>query len=82
VPAVRLARADTVLMLDFSLPRCAWRALHRPRDRADFWWWMLTWRRRYLPTLLTTVATYAPLATVHRLRIPRQLQHWFSAKST
>ena len=41
-----LPRADTVLILDFSLTRCAWRALRRSRERADFWWWLLTWRHR------------------------------------
>jgi adenylate kinase family enzyme len=82
VLSVRLGRADTVLILDFSLPRCTWRAVRRSRERADFWWWVLTWRRQSLPTMLAAVATYAPSATVHRLRTPRQLQRWLSAIPT
>jgi adenylate kinase family enzyme len=46
VPAPRLRRADTVVVLDLSPVRCAWRAARRSRERADFWWWLLTWRWR------------------------------------
>ena len=35
---VRLRRADTVVLLDYSLPRCAWRALRRGRERSDSAW--------------------------------------------
>jgi adenylate kinase family enzyme len=34
---VRLKAADTVVFLDFSPLRCAWRAIRRSRERADFW---------------------------------------------
>jgi len=63
-PGARLAVADTVLILDFSLLRCAWRAARRSRERADFWWWLLTWRRRNRPGLLRAVATFAKTADV------------------
>lgn len=33
---VRLQAADTI-MVDFSLLRCAWRAMRRSRERADVW---------------------------------------------
>jgi adenylate kinase family enzyme len=33
---VRLRAADTVIFLDFSLVRCAWRAVRRSRERARF----------------------------------------------
>ena len=38
VPDVRLQAADTIVFLDFSPARCAWRAVRRSRERADFWW--------------------------------------------
>ncbi|WP_328923152.1 P-loop NTPase family protein [Streptomyces griseoaurantiacus] len=37
---VRLRRADTVLLLDYSFLRCTWQALRRSRKRADFWLWL------------------------------------------
>jgi adenylate kinase family enzyme len=43
---VRLAAADTVVVLDFSLLRCALQSLRRSRERADFWLWVWSWRRR------------------------------------
>src|SRR6202051_2059687 len=49
---VRLQAADTIVFLDFSPARCAWRAIRRSRERADFWWWLLTYRRRSRPLLL------------------------------
>ena len=73
VPAPRLARADTVLVLDFSLARCAYRAARRSPERADFWWWLIGWRHRARPALLRAIATHATTATVHILRTPRQL---------
>jgi hypothetical protein len=39
---VRLQAADTVVFLGFSPLRCAWRAIRRSRERADFWGWLLT----------------------------------------
>lgn len=79
VLAVRLARADTVVILDFSLVRCAWRAARRSPERADFWWWLVTWRRRYRPSLLAAVAATAPTAALHVLRTPRQLRDFLAA---
>src|SRR5215467_4625468 len=38
---IRLRAADTIVFLDFSLSRCAWRALRRSRERTDFWLWLL-----------------------------------------
>jgi len=39
---VRLRAADTIVFLDFSSVRCAWRAIRRSRERADFWRWLWT----------------------------------------
>jgi adenylate kinase family enzyme len=68
---VRLSRADTVVLLDFSLPRSVWRAARRGRERADFWRWVWSYRRRYRPALLAAVARTAPHAATHVLRGPR-----------
>lgn len=77
--APRLERADTIVILDFSLIRCVWRAARRSRERADFWWWLLTWRRRSRPSLLDAVSKSAPTADLHVLRTPRELRQFFAA---
>jgi adenylate kinase family enzyme len=65
---VRLQAADTVVFLDHSIVRCAWRATRRSRARADFWFWLLQYRWRSRPFLLNAISTHAPLASVHVLR--------------
>ncbi|MFD7815779.1 hypothetical protein ACFV6E_23055 [Streptomyces sp. NPDC059785] len=71
VPEVRLREADTILLLDYSFPRCAWQALRRSRERADFWLWVWSWRRRSRPLLLQAITAHAPNAKLHTLRNPR-----------
>jgi hypothetical protein len=68
---VRLRPADTILFLDFSLVRCAWRAIRRSRERADFWRWLLAYRYRSRPTLRAAMAKYAPNAVLHVFRSPK-----------
>ncbi|MEU9454482.1 hypothetical protein [Streptomyces sp. NPDC048277] len=68
---IRLRRADTVLLLDYSFPRCAWQALRRSRERGDFWLWVWSWRRRNRPLLLKAITAHAPDAQLHVLRNPR-----------
>jgi adenylate kinase family enzyme len=70
----RLRAADTIIFLDFSLPRCAWRALRRSRERADFWRWLITYRRESRPSMLQAIATHAPSASLHIFRNPAQLE--------
>jgi adenylate kinase family enzyme len=53
-PEVRLRMADTIILLDLSIARCAWRAIRRSRERTDFWLWLLSCayagpRRRCVP---------------------------------
>jgi hypothetical protein len=67
---IRLQAADTVILLDFSLIRCAWRAIRRGRERIDFWRWVIEYRRRSRPALMEAIASYAPDAAVHVLRSP------------
>ena len=68
---VRMGRADTVLLLDYGVGVCAWRAARRSRERRDFWLWVWHYRRRHLPAVLRLLEEQAPAATVHRLRSPR-----------
>jgi adenylate kinase family enzyme len=73
---VRLRAADTVIFLDFSLLRCAWRAFRRSRERADFWLWLLRYRRQSLPFLMQAIAKHAANATLHVLRNPEALRRF------
>lgn len=73
---VRLQAADTVIMLDFSLLRCAWRAVRRSRENAEFWHWLWTYRRRWRPLVMQAIDTYAPSAEVHVLRSPRSVRRF------
>ncbi len=74
--AARLPWADTVVLLDLSLPRCAYRALRRGRERADFWRWVVTYRRRWRPRILAAVHRDAPGADLVVLRSPRAVSGW------
>ena len=73
---VRLHAADTVILLDFSFWRCAWRAIRRSREQADFWLWLWAYRRRSRPLLLTAIATHAGEANLHVIRNPHALRRF------
>ena len=70
---IRLRAADTVLFLDFSLLRCAWRALGRSHERMDFWLWLLQYRCRSRPVLMRMIAAHAPGARLYVLRNPAEV---------
>jgi adenylate kinase family enzyme len=72
----RLRRADTVIILDLPLWRCAWRVASRGRERRDFWTWTTRWRRVSRPRLLTAVAELAPGARLVTLRTPAAGEAW------
>jgi adenylate kinase family enzyme len=72
----RLARADTVVVLDLPLWLCGWRALRRGRERRDFWLWVVRWRRRSRPLVLQAIARWAPAAEVVVLRSRRAVTAW------
>lgn len=74
----RLRAADTIVLLDFSLPRCAWQALRRSRERSDFWYWMLNWRRRSRPVLLRAISLHGPMARLHILRGPKAVARFIA----
>src|ERR1700687_3235043 len=73
---VRLRAADTIILLDFSLVRCAWRAVRRSRERADFWRWLLAYRWQGRPALLAAIAKHAVHADLHVFRNPEELSRF------
>jgi adenylate kinase family enzyme len=73
---VRLRAADTVIVLDFPFLRCAWRAIRRSPERADFWRWLFAYRRRSRPLLLRAIAAHAPTADLHVFRSPRAVREF------
>lgn len=73
---VRLQAADTIIFLDFSLLRCAWRAIWRSHERADFWFWLLRYRHRSRPFLMEAIDKFAAHATLHVIRNPEALRRF------
>ena len=71
----RLRAADTVIVLDFSLLRCGWRAVRRSPERADFWRWVLDYRR-HLRRTMESIAAAAANADVHVFRNPAALRRF------
>jgi adenylate kinase family enzyme len=73
---VRLRAADTVIFLDFSLVRCAWRAIRRSRERVDFWLWLLRYRHQSRRLLMKAICEHADRATIHVLRNPQEVKRF------
>jgi adenylate kinase family enzyme len=77
-PEVRLSAADTVIVLDFALWRCAWRAARRSRENLAFWRWLISYRRRGLPTVMAAMAVHARDAEIYLLRKPRDVRRFLA----
>jgi adenylate kinase family enzyme len=75
---VRLRAADTIIFLDFSFVRCAWRGARRSRERMDFWLWLLRYRRQSRPLLMKAISSHAPTATIHILRSPEAVRRFIA----
>jgi hypothetical protein len=73
---IRLRAADAIVFLDFSPLRCAWRAIRRSPERADFWAWLLLYRRRSRPLLRRAIAAHAGDADVYVLPAPRAVRRF------
>jgi hypothetical protein len=71
---VRLRAADTIIILNFSFLRCAWRTLLRGREQADYWRWIWTYRRQSLPGIIRVIRQDAPHARLYVLRYPRMVR--------
>ncbi|MEU0542095.1 adenylate kinase [Nocardia sp. NPDC005978] len=82
VLGTRLGAADTVVVLDFALWRCAWRAARRSRENLVFWRWLIGYRRRSLPVVMAAIAEHAPAADIHVLRTQRQVDEFLSGPMT
>lgn len=82
VVEVRLAAADTVIVLDFPFAICAWRAIRRSRERADFWRWVWAYRHRSLPRLQHAITVHAPDARLHILHDPRAVRRFLTHTAT
>ena len=78
VVEVRLRAADTIIFLDFSLVRCAWRAVLRSRERADFWRWLMAYRYQNRPILMQAIANHAPTAELRVFRAPGALRRFIA----
>jgi adenylate kinase family enzyme len=79
---VRLRAADTIIFLDFSLLRCAWRAMWRSHERFDFWRWLLTYRCKSRPILRAAFAKHAANAELHVFHSPRALRRFVADLAT
>jgi hypothetical protein len=75
---VRLSAADTIILLDFSFVRCAWRAIRRAPERADFWRWLLSYRRESRPLLMKAIAEHACNADLYVFRNPAAVSRFLA----
>lgn len=73
---VRLRAADTIVVLDFSILRCAWRTLRRGHEQAEYWRWVWAYRRRSLPDIMRAISSEAPHAKLYVLRNPAMVQRF------
>jgi hypothetical protein len=78
---VRLRAADTIIFLDFSLVRCAWQAIRRSGERADFWRWLLAYRYQSRPILKAAIANHAPNAVLHIFGGPKALGRFVAGEA-
>jgi adenylate kinase family enzyme len=74
---VRLRSADTVVVLDFPLWLCAWRAIRRSRENLVFWRWVIGYRRRSFPAIMAAIIEYAPTADIFVLHDPGEVEEFF-----
>ena len=75
----RLAAADTIILLDFGFLRCAWRTLRRGREKAEYWYWVWSYRRRgLLEPPRVAIAAHLPRVQVHVLRDPAMVQRFLA----
>lgn len=73
---VRMKAADTVIILNFPLYICLYRAIRRSKERSDFWWWLISWRLLSWPKLRRTMDYYAKKADIKIFNTPGELEEF------
>jgi hypothetical protein len=73
-----LGKPGSIVLLDFSLLRCAWRAVRRSRERADFWLWLWRYRRKRRPILIEAIHKLVAHAELRVLRNPKALKQFLA----
>ena len=76
---LRLATADTVIILNYSLWLCGWRSWRRGPETREFWRWLVRYRKASLPTIRSAITAHAGGARVHVLRNPAQLKRFLGS---
>jgi hypothetical protein len=76
VAEIRFQVADTIIFLDFGRLRCAWRAVRRSRENADFWRWLWGYRRRSRPLIRQQIAALGGGPDVVVLATPRAVRRF------
>ena len=76
----RLARADTVILMDTPLVTCVWRAMRRSRQRMDFWVWVFQWGYKYRLAIIQDVQKFAPTAKLVKLANRREVERWLTGE--
>ena len=74
----RLARADTVILMDTPLVTCVWRAVRRSRQRMDFWVWVFQWGYKYRPAIIRDVQKIVPAVNLVKLTNRREVDRWLA----
>jgi hypothetical protein len=79
---IRLRAADTIIFLEFSLLRCAWRPKRRSHEGFDSWRWLLAYRYKSRPILRAAIAKHAANAELYVFHSPRALRRFVADIAT
>lgn len=68
--ALRLAAADTIVVLDYPFGLCAWRAFRQGKKTGEYWRSMMSYRFRYLPKIKRLIHQHGNHASIHYIHSP------------
>jgi adenylate kinase family enzyme len=77
-PEVRVAAADTIIVLDLPRWLCLWRSVRRSRERMDYWRWVWSWRRKYKPQLMAMIEGQGSRAEIYVLESQKDVERLLS----